>query len=140
MPDVPCYKQKEYGDWCQGEETLRAENTGYYCIFHLPKGVNEKGSAVLKTRVFQRINDAKVSGKACNLSGTVFNDDISFSQFNKDGPMPEVDFSYAVFHGQADFRGVVFEGMTSFGWATVEKDAYFNSAFFKKGRIFLCGL
>ena len=126
-----CVKEKEYG-WCKGEETYRPAFTWFYCIFHLPKGATEKHSPLLKDRIFQKITDAKAKGEICNLSGTIFNEDMSFSIFNKDNPLPEIDFSHAVFCGEVDFREVVFEGSVVFEWATFERDAYFNSAVFKK--------
>ena len=131
-----CMKEKEYG-WCKGERTFLAENRGFYCIFHLPKESSTKTPS-LKERVFEKIKDAKAKGETCNLSGTVFTDDMSFSMFDKDNPLPEIDFSHAVFSGEVDFREVVFEGSVNFGWATFERDAYFNSAVFKKKADFFC--
>jgi uncharacterized protein YjbI with pentapeptide repeats len=131
-----CMKEKEYG-WCKGERTSLAENRGFYCIFHLPKGSPGKGGPSFTERVFAKIKDAKDRGETCNLSGTVFND-MSFSMFNKDNALPEINFSHAVFSGEVDFRQVVFDGPVNFEWATFEKDAYFNSTLFEKKADFSC--
>jgi uncharacterized protein YjbI with pentapeptide repeats len=132
-----CVKEKEHG-WCKGEHTYRAENGGFYCIFHLPKGSAEKNSPSLKQKVFQKIEDAKAKDERCNLSGTIFNDDMSFTLFNKDNPLPETDFKRAVFCGEVDFKEAVFEGPVTFEFARFEGDAYFNSAVFKKKADFSC--
>jgi uncharacterized protein YjbI with pentapeptide repeats len=132
-----CVKEKDYR-WCKGEYLYRAENGEFYCIFHLPKGSPDKREPSFTEKVFTKIKDAKTKGEICNLSGTVFNDGISFSTFNKDNPLPEIDFKRAVFCGEVDFKEVVFEGIVTFEFARFEGDAYFNSAVFKKKADFSC--
>jgi hypothetical protein len=90
--------------------------------------------------VLTRIKDAKTKGEICNLSGTVFNDGISFSIFNKDNPLPEIDFTHTVFSGELDFREVVFNGPVKFDWAIFEENAYFNSTVFEKKADFSCAV
>ncbi len=131
----PCIKETQFG-WCKGKFTYPT-GTGNYCIFHKPKGL-PKDSAIFKGEVFQKINEAKEQDKKCDLSGTVFIDDISFGIFDNDNPLPEIDFSRCLFCGEVDFKNVVFEGPVTFGWGIFEKDVYFNQAKFNKKTEFYC--
>lgn len=135
MSENPCVKEKKYG-WCKGERTYPTES-GWYCVFHLPKGYREKG-ALVKKMVFEKIHNARAKSEKCDLSGTIFKEAMVFSAYNKDNPLPEIDFSYAVFCDDADFRDAVFEGDANFEWARFEGVSYFNSATFKKKADFSC--
>ena len=109
-----CVKAEEF-EWCQSEtHIILAKETGqFYCIFHLPKEFKQTWVAHFKQRVREKILEAKDKDEICDLSGTVFADDIAFN-FDKDNPFPQMDFSDAVFYGEADFTEAVFQELATF--------------------------
>jgi len=149
-----CCKAQEFGNWCKDAELVYTdEHDSNYCVFHAPEGKKGKSVDQFNRIIFERINQSKATGKECRLSGTVFMDDISFSLYNKDNPLPEIDlektffpkkvsfymthfsnyalFREAEFKGEADFRGAMFKGeRVSFEKATFNKLVQFNCAEF----------
>lgn len=116
---MPCCKAEKYS-WCKDLPVVDhgEEEENEYCIFHAPQG--KKGVSVEKFNklVFERIENAKTKGEQCDLSGTIFEGKISFGQFNKEKPLPEIDFTEAIFSREVDFTKVTFSGKTNFSRAT----------------------
>jgi hypothetical protein len=127
-----CCKASEYDNWCAGVEIVHTDNAGKeYCLFHAP--VDCKGEQTAETfnaSVFERIDRAKAAGKACDLSGTVFEWNISFEQYNADNPLPAISFDVATFSGDAGFYDATFSGYAWFHSATFKGYAGFHSATF----------
>ena len=108
--------------WCEGAD--KAPNRGLcigLCIFHAPQKMKGVSLAEFNKKVFEKIDDAIVSKKPCNLSGTVFDGDIGFSFKNdrKSNQLPDIDFSNATFSGAANFYWATFNSMAYFTGRTV---------------------
>ena len=131
---MPCCKAEEYGGWCNGLDSYDVEGK-QYCVFHAPKlGVGVTTAEEFNELVYARIIRAKHISEPCNLSGTVFKGDISFSRFDKDNPLPEVNFSYAEFSGVAYFSGAQFGGRANFRGARFSGEVYlFDNTQFSGG-------
>jgi uncharacterized protein YjbI with pentapeptide repeats len=124
---VPCCMADDYNDWCKDLEIVyKDKKRKEYCVFHAPQG--KKGVSLEKFNafVFQRVEDIRKTGKEapgseqeCNLSGTIFEGDISFPSFKGAPDLPRIDFSRAQFSGGANF-----------GWAQFSGRAYFSAAQF----------
>ena len=148
-----CCKAEKY-KWCKKLDTVYTDEVGKeYCVFHAPKGHKGVSLEEFNNLVFQRIEEAKNSGQECNLSGTIFEGEIIFTHFDKENPLPDIDFSFITFtedanfsavnfSGYADFRNttfkssaqfviVTFDGKDSFINATFNKSSYFMSTIFK---------
>jgi hypothetical protein len=127
-----CCKASVYDNWCVGVEIVHTDAEGReYCLFHAPVGCKgEQTKETFNARVFERIDRAKSEGKACDLSGTVFEWDISFRQYNADNPLPAILFNRATFSGDAVFNRATFSGDAGFKSATFSGDAVFNRATF----------
>ena len=128
----PCCMAKESGDWCHDVDTklLLVHGGKTYCIFHAPAECQEKLNQWEDDLVYARINKAKKDDTPCDLRGTVFPQEISFSQYDKEHPLPAMDLCYATFTGHANFLGATFSGDADFGVACFAGDARFNDATF----------
>lgn len=145
---MACCKAIKY-EWCKDLETVYTdEEEKDYCVFHAPKGHKGVSLEEFNNLVFQRIEEAKNSGQECNLSGTIFEGEIIFTQFNKKNPLPDIDFSfitftenayfaYVNFSGYADFRNTIFKSYAQFVNVTFDGIAYFINATFNKSSDFM---
>lgn len=128
---------EKYHGWCRNLPiAYRQSETADYCIFHAPK---EHGNIIAENfnkEVFNHIQDATDSNKKCNLSGVIFPGPITFSQFNADNPLPEIDFSNTTFREEANFQGTTFSAYTCFSRATFNGTADFSSTDFRDKAIF----
>lgn len=131
---MKCSKCKEYG-WKDPQPVvfIDPQNGMRYCQFHAP--VKEKTISVgsFNKKVFKRIQAAIDSGDAgtvCNLSGTVFPGDISFSKYGKESSLPDISFSFALFNSKVNFSGVSFRGKVDFSEAVFRQTVLFNKADF----------
>ena len=92
-----CCKAEKY-KWCKELDTVYTDEEGKeYCVFHAPKGHKGVSLEEFNNLVFQRIEEAKNSGQECNLSGTIFEGEIIFTHFDKENPLPDIDFSFITF-------------------------------------------
>lgn len=136
---MPCCKAENYL-WCRDLPVVYKDIEGrVYCIFHAPykikTGEKEIPVEEFNNLVFERINEAKKKNEPCNLSGTIFERDISFNQFNKDNPLPAIDFERVTFSGETDFINVAFSEDANFFGAEFIGEANFQDSEFK-GRAF----
>lgn len=117
-------------DWCRHLHTAYRDGDKEYCIFHAPQGRKGLSTEQFNEQVFKRIASTP-QGEECNLSGTVFDEYISFN--GKE--LPPIDFRGARFDGNAYFGKTHFNGLTSFedvqfiGWAHF-RNAKFDAADF----------
>lgn len=155
---MPCCKAEKYG-WCKDLPVIKYkdEEGKEFCVFHAPKGKKEIPLEEFNELVFKEINKAKSEGKSCHLSGTVFEGNIYFGQFDKNNSLPDIsfrdatftgkadffgtkfksaDFSGVKFNGEVDFSGATFIGKTNFAWANFNKKARFIGTKFT-GDIFI---
>lgn len=120
-------------EWCKDLPVVDYKNEeGHeYCVFHAPQGKKEVSVEKFNELIFEEINKAKRFGILCDLEGTIFEGDISFTQFDKNNPLPEISFFKTTFNGEVDFEGVTFNGVADLaraefsGWADFS-DATFN--------------
>ncbi|MDI6615430.1 MAG: pentapeptide repeat-containing protein [Syntrophaceae bacterium] len=124
-----CYKDGK--EWCQDLETVYTDAEGNeYCVFHAPQGKKGESLEAFNELVFARIQEAQQHHKRCDLSGTIFEGDVSFHQFDKNEPLPEIDFSEAQFSGKANFWFTKFSEYADFRFAQFSEDAEFLNAKF----------
>jgi uncharacterized protein YjbI with pentapeptide repeats len=130
-----------------------------YCVYHAPEGKKNVLSLDAFNRlVFDRIVKENREGRACDLSGTVFEGKIDLKGFLSDNPAStiifsgvtftddldlsgvefaaEVDFHLATFQGRADFRGATFSSKANFEGTTFERGADFSESVFKSSAHF----
>lgn len=141
----PCCMAEKFDNWCHEVDT-RVEHEGkIYCLFHGPAECLEKLDKWDNQLAYDRIGLAKEKGTSCDLRGTVFPVDISFSQYNKTNPLPKISFMNAtfsgralfvrtIFSGQADFWGVNFSDGPDFQYAIFSHYATFANATFSDKR------
>jgi len=112
---MSCCKAEKF-KWCSGLDAITSYDGKEYCIFHAPKGREGISIDIEKFNelVFKRIEEAKKSGQKCDLSGTLFEGPISFSQYNKENPLPFIKFQDVTFISDADFRHVSFNEEANF--------------------------
>lgn len=140
---MSCCKAAKYR-WCENEEVVFHDygNGKDYCVFHAPIGKKGVGQEKFNQLVFKHIdavidNNKENSGQEiCDLSGTIFEWDIDFSNYGEKNPLPRIDFMNAIFKCGADFEFAVFKGKADFAFAVFEGKAYFDSAVFKGGAYF----
>lgn len=148
---MPCCMAEKYV-WCSGLPVVDYKDVegNKFCVFHAPQGKKGVSIEEFNKRVFERINEAKAKNQTCDLSGTIFEGDIEFSQFNKDNPLPVINFGEAKFNGKAifsettfsettdtfievaNFRKVTFNGETLFTWATFGGMVDFSETIFNR--------
>lgn len=136
---MPCFKCVEHR-WPDPQPPLRKGLD--YCLFHAP--ADKKGISVdeFNERVFARIeafkdkNKPDDMGELCNLSGTIFPDEIVFMLCGKGKPLPGVSFSKATFSGVADFQGTSFSDVANFQGATFSDVAEFEGITFNGETVF----
>lgn len=128
---MTCCMSKKY-NWCRDLQIAYSDNDGNdYCVFHAPKGT--KGNISLQSfnnLVFAYINESLRSGVACDLSGTIFEGDISFTQYSDGFHLPQIKFSSAIFNGKVNFLKVIFEGNAIFNRVHFCGFTYFTAAKF----------
>jgi uncharacterized protein YjbI with pentapeptide repeats len=134
---MPCYKAKKY-KWCKDLPTIfesmttDEEGPKLYCIFHAPQGRKGKKLEEFNELVFKRIYEAKRENKSCDLSGTIFEGNISFSLFHEDKPLPPINFKESKFYGIADFSDATFSGKANFSNTIFISRASFLRAIFNE--------
>ena len=141
--------------WCKDLPTTHKDSLGNrYCVFHAPVGKKKVQSAEAFNRlVFERVTEENTHGRACDLSGAVFEGRIDPKGFLTENPRSvicfanttfpedldlsgvkftvEADFQMATFSGAVDFRSAVFCSRANFDGATFMKGADFSEAEFK---------
>ena len=126
-----CCKCLEF-EWNDPQEPVHTDGEGKeYCLFHAP--AKHKGMSVeaFNEKVYERIRAIDPeSSNTCDFSGTIFPDDISFSEFTTDSPLPRISFRACQFDGCPWFDSATFSGSASFSSATFSGDASFYSATF----------
>lgn len=144
---MPCLYESLEGKPCQNsfpEEELYDFVGKKWCVFHLPmtdKQGNESSKTKLSkvevvnfnTGVQKIIIDAKERGGKANLSGFIIPKRIDFRHIEE---FPEVNFEDAVFYGNADFSGLIFQKPTSFGNAHFVGSVDFSKVAFRSDVIF----
>ena len=133
-----CCQADKY-KWCADNATVSyVDGEGkHYCVFHAPKGKKDVSSEEFNEFVFKGIKKAKEEDGTCDLSGTIFDGDISFSDFSEGSPLPDIIFKTSIFHGVIDFDKVIFSGKADFSHAQFHQIVYFRDASFKKMAAFL---
>jgi uncharacterized protein YjbI with pentapeptide repeats len=123
-----------------------ADEKKSYCVFHAPKEEKRKAlgseerltSEEFNAFVFSRIHDfvslANGGGppETCEFVGTIFPGDISFKRYDKDNPLPKINFNRVIFHGSAIFSNVTFSNGATFGHAEFRKASFDEAKFFGK--------
>jgi len=129
-------------NWCQDLETVYTDAEGKdYCVFHAPQGKKGVSLEEFNKLIFARIREAHEQDKSCHFSGTIFEGNINFSQFDEDNPLPEINFSKArfsgnvtlvrsKFSGHANFCRAQFSGKTNFRHTQFSEYAAFEGAQF----------
>lgn len=116
--------------WCEKLPTVRNDEDGKdYCVFHAPTGKKGVSLYEFNEQIFDLINIAKKENKPCNLFGVVFEGDIDFYRFNKDNPLPEINFMDVVFPGEVRFIGTYFKKGIILIKAAFHEDAFFNTVY-----------
>lgn len=143
---MACCEVEKY-NWCKEEPTIDVDGAEY-CIFHAPKGKKGISLSEFNYKVLDKIDLARRTQGFCSLSGTVFDGDIGFKQQTyTNTPMPHMDLSYTVFHGDADFSNLQFQGNfflnhgccfgnVDFSRACFGKITFFDSCEFKGSAVF----
>ena len=127
---MPCCKAKVYG-WCSEQDTVHTDSKGNnYCVFHAPTRKRQTQDGFNKI-IYKRVQDAIDKKEKCDLSGTIFPGEITFDHFNKDNPLPDLNFSYSIFSGDANFRDTAFNGDADFGKAAFSGHTNFWRAAFR---------
>nr|WP_321513165.1 pentapeptide repeat-containing protein [uncultured Pseudodesulfovibrio sp.] len=133
-----CSTGKKYDGWCAEEEIVHWDLARSYCIYHAPS--KPSGADKFEDALFSKIKSTP-EGDTCDLRGTIFPHDISFS-FLKE--LPPMDLSSAEFHGEVSFKGVTFKGRANFQGASFFKKANFRGVTFNQrstlNRVFFSGL
>ena len=104
---------------CEGEHFFGEHEGKRYCVLHFPS-VDKKSSFDLAIK-------RKIESKDSNYKGVWFPDQAAFRHFEFE---KKVDFSLAVFNGQASFDGANFKSDTTFKEATFKNDSSFEGATF----------
>lgn len=124
-----CYRDGK--GWCKNLDRVYTDADGKdYCVFHAPQGEKRVLLEKFNERVFERIREAQRQDEPCDLSGTVFEGNITFSQFDENNPLPEIEFSKAQFKGDAEFTNVHFSDDARFFHTKFSRDAYFKAVLF----------
>jgi len=125
--------------WCDSESVVafRGDNGEEYCLFHAPMGKKGISREEFNERIFKKIYESKKQTvRFCNFSGTIYEGDIDFRNFNKFNPLPIINFTDAVFSGKADFKGTKFEGQAFFKKADFRGAVDLNTSIFDGYAIF----
>lgn len=127
---MPCCKAGDY-KWCEDLPVVdyKDEEGNEYCVFHAPKGKKNITIQEFNKLVFDKIEKAKKDNAKCDLSATIFEGPIKFSQFNEDNPLPAINFNGAKFEEVADFIGTSFGGLTDFSWAHLGPVNFYKAKF-----------
>lgn len=131
---MTCCKAEKHNDWCisQPLSEYKDEHGKEYCIYHAPQGYKIiKGQKLTTTAfnelIFQHIGQAK---SHCNLSGTIYEGDISFTNYNKENPLPYVSFRDSNFPNKVDFSGVYFKHLAIFDGSYFAEETSFQDTHF----------
>ena len=126
---MPACKDKYY--WCKDEPSVCRDGDGMrYCVFHAPKGKKGVSLEDFNKKIFAKIGKAQMERNECDLSWTIFEGDISFWHYDKTNPLPEINFFFATFNGEANFWEVIFSGEANFNNATFSGEAWFSDTTF----------
>lgn len=152
---MACCKAEKFDGWCKRLPSPYVDSDGKeYCLFHAPK--EHKGVTLDKfnKKIDGIVKAATTKKKGCNLSGTIFLDDIGHilrkyslfqpinlrqATFNGDANFSgitfndEIDFSSATFNEgstKADFSGAIFSGKTGFSGAIFNGKTDFSHTIF----------
>jgi len=137
-------------DWCKDRKVVYKDGDKHFCVFHAPEGRKGVGLDEFNKLIFSEIEKAEGENKVCDLSGTIFEGDISFSGreiktsilFIKAQFSRKADFSYARFRKKsyfsmakfrkADFRNAQFSGESVFFGTEFGGEANFLRAQFSE--------
>ena len=145
---MPCCKAKHFGNWCKDHPLIYKDKKGNeHCVFHAPKGKKGISLSEFNERIFEEIQKAKNRNKKCDLSGTIFEGEISFEQYRGNKPLPAISFEgatfleepsfwHTVFKKDASFKQAVFAKWVSFWDAAFMGKACFDDTVFKEGASF----
>ncbi|HPQ44690.1 MAG TPA: pentapeptide repeat-containing protein [Syntrophales bacterium] len=133
---MPCCYEDGNG-WCKHLETVYKHAGKEYCVFHAPQGKKGILLDAFNELVFARIREAQEKKKTCDLSGTIFEGNIAFNQFDKNNPLPSMECFKAYFNGFAVFQGTHFGGNVDFRETRFRQDANFMLAQFSMNATFI---
>jgi len=141
---MSCSVCEEHG-WERIQPAVYNDSSGRpYCIFHTPADEQCYSLEEFNLEVARYINTC-LSADApdlkneklppsvkikCELAGTQFPGDISFRDLGDPKVLPSINFSEAVFHGRADFRGIHFVGDAWFVGTKFHNSGRFEDATF----------
>ncbi|WP_291325282.1 pentapeptide repeat-containing protein [Desulfovibrio sp. UCD-KL4C] len=159
---MACYVGAEHNNWCKDYDIVYVDDEGKeYCIFHAPaehkyseryvEGEGPRPELIsgddFNALVFARIQAVIDAGEdeerdrykysnwnpRCNLAGTIFFTDISFSKFNEENGtyLPPINFFKTQFRGGADFHGTQFRGWANFNGTQFRGVAVFYDSQFR---------
>ena len=96
--------------WCKDLPTTHKDSLGNrYCVFHAPAGKKKVQSAEAFNRlVFERVTEENTHGRACDLSGAVFEGRIDPKGFLTENPRSVICFANTTFPEDLDLSGVKF--------------------------------
>lgn len=118
--------------WCKDLPTVYKDEEGEsYCLFHAPAGKKGVSADEFKKAVKDKITLECGEKSSFDLSGAVFEGELSFSEFDKDNPLCDAKFSKALFVDNVDFAHVTFDGKADFSGTVFKSNAYFSKALFK---------
>ena len=147
---MPCCKAEEFDNWCKDAPMSAYKDIfgDEYCLFHAPRrkkiiptpeGIRKVYDDEFNKLIFEKIKKAKKTNEECNLSGAIFEGEISFRQFGIENPLPDISFegatftqgayfSKAAFSERADFSEAIFkEGAKLFGRPIFNKEVVFKN-------------
>jgi len=138
---LSCCKAEDY-KWCLDlpddcKDVYKDDEGKKYCVFHAPQGEKRKSVEEFNKLVFERINQAITCNDPCDLSGTIFEGDINFKQFDEYKPLPHIIFVGATFTGETTFSYATFSWKADFSWAIFNKDTYFWGTTFTERAYFV---
>ena len=120
-------------DWCSDLPLHYTDEEGRsYCIFHTPEGCKAGIEGPFFNRlIFERIRKEAESGQnSCDLSGTVLDWDIKFSDYGASINLGRLNLSGAIFHGEVSFLSTTVKGDVDFSGATFCKGVDFENTIF----------
>ena len=97
-----CFKEKEFGGWCKGEELLTAPDKNQYCIFHAPMEAKKGKEKIFQQRFYKRLNSAIGTQPDLDFSGMISPIPISFIEFTT---LPNFQFDDCEFYREVHFYG-----------------------------------
>jgi uncharacterized protein YjbI with pentapeptide repeats len=120
-------------DWCKNYPIVYKNQEEEYCIFHAPNGYKKVSLEKFNELVFNEIEKAEKENKKCDLSGIIFEGDISFK--DKKIKIP-ISLSYAIFNGKVNFSRAIFNENVNFYRVRFKDSPLFIGTEFNKEVIF----